>query len=158
MTRNLALAALVALAISSLPMPAHAAELCSAEPNTLLFDCEKLCETTAKSKPPCMRSNASCTIECFPAAMQVDKETKTNYFAFLIPFSGGSAAANASAAARNASANGTLTAGDTISVSSLFASKSNDELKKIAQIKVPVTTTGACVRSKFDRAVRQCAR
>ncbi|TYZ58620.1 hypothetical protein PybrP1_004367, partial [[Pythium] brassicae (nom. inval.)] len=114
MTRSLLLAAATLVCAALVPMHARGAELCSAEPNTLLFDCDALCDATAKSKPPCMRSNASCAIECFPAAMQQDKVTKTNYFAFLIPFSAAAGPAlNGSAA--NASANGSAAGGATIS-------------------------------------------
>lgn len=141
-----AFAIAIAFACVTLPMRASGAELCSAEPNTLLFDCDVLCGATAKTRQPCMRSNASCAIECFPAALQQDKVTKTNYFAFLIPFTASTAAAANSSASGNASANSSQASGATITLSSLFASKSNDELRKITQLRVPATTVGAYVQ------------
>lgn len=137
MAMKLALALVMALAATT---ATFAAEYCAAPANTLHFDCQKLC---GNRLVPCMKSSSSCEIECFPLALRTDvigKNIKINSLTFLVTF-GNTSVTPPPSTAKSGNASNSSSPSATISVTSLYASKSNDAIQRIEQIMAPANVT-----------------
>lgn len=128
----------LALAIASNAHATNAAAQCSIAPNTLLFDdCPKTCQASA----PCIKSaGADCKLECLKPF--IDMKDGSQEFWLLVPF--GKWKSSQELAAKTP-----LPPSEKDSYV-MAAMKSNDELTKIAQMKLPTIATKVYVSYRSD--------